>query len=79
MHCRTLTLERGRLFLRSQSIARRLIPLADRVLVKRAAAKTVTSGGVFLPELNTPKMNEAEARTRCVSRSKTMERENKRA
>ncbi|KAJ8613434.1 hypothetical protein CTAYLR_002315 [Chrysophaeum taylorii] len=42
------------------SIARRLIPIADRVLVKKLVAKTQTAGGVFLPDSNLPKMNEAE-------------------
>mmetsp|Transcript_9759 Transcript_9759/g.34328 ORF Transcript_9759/g.34328 Transcript_9759/m.34328 type:complete len:99 (-) Transcript_9759:56-352(-) len=39
---------------------RRLIPIADRVLVKRIANKTQSAGGVFLPEMNMPKMNEGE-------------------
>eukprot|EP00631_Chrysoreinhardia_giraudii_P001979 CAMPEP_0197422036 /NCGR_PEP_ID=MMETSP1170-20131217/13011_1 /TAXON_ID=54406 /ORGANISM="Sarcinochrysis sp, Strain CCMP770" /LENGTH=100 /DNA_ID=CAMNT_0042949341 /DNA_START=41 /DNA_END=343 /DNA_ORIENTATION=+ len=42
------------------SLARRLIPLADRVLVKKIVAQTQTAGGVFLPDANLPKMNEAE-------------------
>lgn len=42
------------------SIARKLIPLADRVLCKKLVAKTQTVGGVFLPDSSLPKMNEAE-------------------
>ncbi|GBG31382.1 10 kDa chaperonin [Hondaea fermentalgiana] len=39
---------------------RKLIPLADRVLVKRAVPVTQTAGGVFLPESSTKKEPEAE-------------------
>jgi co-chaperonin GroES (HSP10) len=34
------------------NVARRLIPLFDRVLVARAAAQTKTAGGILLPEPN---------------------------
>ena len=40
------------------SIARRLIPLADRVLVKRSVAATQTAGGIYLPESAQKKENE---------------------
>lgn len=39
---------------------RKLVPLADRVLIKRAVAMTKTSGGVFLPESATKKESEGE-------------------
>jgi len=39
---------------------RKLIPLADRVLVKRVAPMTKTAGGVFLPESAAKKEAEAE-------------------
>mmetsp|Transcript_4922 Transcript_4922/g.15611 ORF Transcript_4922/g.15611 Transcript_4922/m.15611 type:complete len:106 (+) Transcript_4922:14-331(+) len=42
------------------STARRLVPLGDRVLVKRIEQKTQTTGGVFLPDAGMAKMNEAE-------------------
>jgi len=32
------------------SVAKRIIPLLDRVLVQRAAAETKTPGGLFIPE-----------------------------
>eukprot|EP00753_Platysulcus_tardus_P021345 PLAT8852.1.p2 GENE.PLAT8852.1~~PLAT8852.1.p2 ORF type:complete len:102 (+),score=28.59 PLAT8852.1:111-416(+) len=40
------------------SSLRRLIPLADRVLVSRASAVTQTAGGIYLPESSTTKSNE---------------------
>ena len=48
---------------RAQSALRRLIPLADRVLVKKMLPKTQTTGGIFLPETAASKNNEAEARS----------------
>ncbi|KAG5176770.1 10 kDa heat shock protein-like protein, mitochondrial [Tribonema minus] len=39
---------------------RKLIPLADRILVKRIVPKAQTAGGVFLPETKMAKLNEAE-------------------
>mmetsp|Transcript_32140 Transcript_32140/g.106375 ORF Transcript_32140/g.106375 Transcript_32140/m.106375 type:complete len:106 (+) Transcript_32140:59-376(+) len=42
------------------STARRLVPIADRVLVRKVEAKTQTAGGIFLPDANARKMNEAE-------------------
>mmetsp|Transcript_2239 Transcript_2239/g.7490 ORF Transcript_2239/g.7490 Transcript_2239/m.7490 type:complete len:101 (-) Transcript_2239:169-471(-) len=42
------------------SLAKKLIPIADRVLVKKLVPKTQTAGGIFLPDANLPKMNEAE-------------------
>eukprot|EP01038_Epipyxis_sp_PR26KG_P010582 gene10582-14214_t len=39
---------------------RRLIPLADRVLIKRVVAATKTAGGIILPESNISKANEGE-------------------
>mmetsp|Transcript_35300 Transcript_35300/g.71966 ORF Transcript_35300/g.71966 Transcript_35300/m.71966 type:complete len:102 (+) Transcript_35300:427-732(+) len=32
------------------SIAKKMIPLADRVLVQRVVAKAQTAGGIFLPD-----------------------------
>ena len=34
---------------------RKLIPLADRVLIRRVLAKTQTAGGIYLPESATSK------------------------
>ncbi|KAF6260744.1 chaperonin 10 [Scenedesmus sp. NREL 46B-D3] len=39
-------------------MARRLIPLLDRVLVERIVAPTKSAGGVLLPESAVPKVNE---------------------
>jgi len=39
---------------------RKLIPLADRILVQRILPKTQTAGGVFLPETKLDKPNEAK-------------------
>ena len=49
-----------------QGIARRLLPLADRVLVKKMIPKTQTTGGIFLPESNSQKNNEAEVSRRAA-------------
>lgn len=38
------------------STFKRLIPLLDRVLVERVAARTKTAGGVLLPESATSKV-----------------------
>ena len=43
-----------------QSALRKLIPLGDRILVKRAEVLTQTAGGVFLPESGQKKVNEGE-------------------
>merc|ERR1719217_1640278 len=40
------------------SAAKRLIPLLDRVLVKRIEAPTKSIGGVLLPESSQSKLNE---------------------
>ena len=34
----------------SQALAKKLVPLMDRVLVERVVAATKTSGGILLPE-----------------------------
>ena len=39
---------------------RRLVPLADRVLVKRVAQESKTAGGILLPEASAGKKNEGE-------------------
>ncbi|EKU23088.1 chaperonin 10 [Nannochloropsis gaditana CCMP526] len=39
---------------------RKLIPLADRILVQRILPKTQTAGGVFLPETKLDKPNEGK-------------------
>ncbi|WIA12997.1 hypothetical protein OEZ86_006295 [Tetradesmus obliquus] len=39
-------------------MARRLIPLLDRVLIERIIAPTKSAGGVLLPESAVPKVNE---------------------
>ena len=43
-----------------QSALRKLIPLGDRILVKRVEVVTQTAGGVFLPESGQKKANEGE-------------------
>ena len=50
----TNTRTQARLF----STARRLVPIADRVLVKRVEHKTQTAGGIYLP--TEQKVNEAD-------------------
>lgn len=45
---------------RSRALMSKLVPLADRVLVKRLEAATKTSGGIFIPESNISKANEGE-------------------
>ena len=42
------------------SLARKLLPLGNRVLVKRVMAATQTESGIFLPEAATKRPNEAE-------------------
>mmetsp|Transcript_19633 Transcript_19633/g.58389 ORF Transcript_19633/g.58389 Transcript_19633/m.58389 type:complete len:120 (-) Transcript_19633:68-427(-) len=37
-----------------------LVPLGDRVLVKKAEAQEMTAGGVFLPDAGDVKVNEAD-------------------
>ena len=37
------------------SAVRKLVPLADRVLVRRVLAKTQTAGGIYLPDSATSK------------------------
>lgn len=37
-------------------MARRLIPLLDRVLIEKVTAPTKSAGGVLLPESATPKV-----------------------
>eukprot|EP01033_Poteriospumella_lacustris_P013722 gene13723-9825_t len=39
---------------------KRLVPLADRVLIKRITPQTKTAGGILLPESNIGKSNEGE-------------------
>lgn len=41
---------------RSSSMARRLIPLLDRVLIEKITAPTKSAGGVLLPESAVPKV-----------------------
>ena len=53
MHTNTVRTQ-ARLF----STARRLVPIADRVLVKRVEHKTQTAGGIYLP--TEQKVNEAD-------------------
>ena len=52
--CTRNTVTQARLF----STARRLVPIADRVLVKRVEHKTQTAGGIYLP--TEQKVNEAD-------------------
>eukprot|EP00937_MAST-01D_sp_MAST-1D-sp2_P006516 g6516.t1 len=42
------------------STLRKLIPLGDRILVRRLESVTQTAGGVFLPESGVKKANEGE-------------------
>lgn len=42
-------------------MARRLIPLLDRVLIERVQAATKTAGGVLLPEMAVSKASTADA------------------
>mmetsp|Transcript_23230 Transcript_23230/g.38737 ORF Transcript_23230/g.38737 Transcript_23230/m.38737 type:complete len:101 (+) Transcript_23230:96-398(+) len=42
------------------SALKKLIPLADRVLIKRIEPITKTAGGILLPESNVTKANEGE-------------------
>mmetsp|Transcript_424 Transcript_424/g.1578 ORF Transcript_424/g.1578 Transcript_424/m.1578 type:complete len:111 (-) Transcript_424:255-587(-) len=42
------------------SLARKLLPLADRVLIKRVVAATATSGGILLPASAVKEKNEGE-------------------
>lgn len=41
-------------------MARKLAPLSDRILVKRAAKETVTASGIYLPTDNVKDPNEGE-------------------
>mmetsp|Transcript_10846 Transcript_10846/g.16514 ORF Transcript_10846/g.16514 Transcript_10846/m.16514 type:complete len:100 (+) Transcript_10846:75-374(+) len=42
------------------SLARKLLPLADRVLVRRILPQTKTAGGILLPESKIAKSSEGE-------------------
>ena len=44
----------------TQSLARKLLPLANRVLVRRAEQISKTTSGIYLPESAQSKPNEAE-------------------
>ena len=46
--------------LRARQAARRLIPLLDRVLVKRVEPPTKSIGGIILPESAQSKLNEGQ-------------------
>lgn len=37
-----------------------IVPLLDRILVRRAKAETKTASGIFIPEKNVEKLNEAD-------------------
>lgn len=37
-----------------------IVPLLDRVLVQRAKAQTKTASGIYIPEKNVEKLNEAD-------------------
>jgi len=39
---------------------KKLVPLADRVLVRRVLPVTKTAGGIFIPESNVTKSNDGE-------------------
>lgn len=43
-----------------QALARNLAPLADRVLVRRAAKEAQTSGGIYIPTATVKTANEGE-------------------
>lgn len=43
-----------------QTLARNLAPLADRVLVRRAAKEAQTSGGIYIPTATVKTANEGE-------------------
>ena len=45
---------------KSQALARSLVPLADRVLVRRAAKEVQTAGGIYLPTDTTKEPNSGE-------------------
>mmetsp|Transcript_29132 Transcript_29132/g.44466 ORF Transcript_29132/g.44466 Transcript_29132/m.44466 type:complete len:104 (-) Transcript_29132:318-629(-) len=45
---------------RTKSLARSLAPLADRVLVRRAAKEAQTAGGIYIPTDNVKSPNEGE-------------------
>merc|ERR1712122_183183 len=40
------------------AVAKRIVPLFDRVLIQRAAVETKTWGGLLIPEKAQPKQNE---------------------
>merc|ERR1712107_536741 len=40
------------------AVAKRIVPLFDRVLIQRAAAETKTKGGLLIPEKAQSKQNE---------------------
>jgi len=42
------------------SMLKKLVPLADRVLVRRVLAATKSAGGILLPESSVTKNNEGE-------------------
>jgi chaperonin GroES len=42
------------------SMLKKLIPLADRVLIRRVLAETKSAGGILIPEMAVTKNNEGE-------------------
>eukprot|EP00953_Heterococcus_sp_UTEX-ZZ885_P014565 8243-Heterococcus_DN1.PRE.2 len=50
----------GRAFTTCASNVTKLLPLADRILVRRLVPKAQTAGGVYLPETKASKVNEGE-------------------
>jgi chaperonin GroES len=50
----------SRQYIIEMSVIKKLIPLADRVLIRRVVAQTKTAGGIILPESSVSKNNEGQ-------------------
>ena len=53
----------------SQALAKKLVPLMDRVLVERVVAATKTSGGILLPETVGSKVRDSSSSSSSSSSS----------
>ena len=62
----------------SQALAKKLVPLMDRVLVERVVAATKTSGGILLPETVGSKVRDSSSSSSSSSLPKSSNRRRRR-
>ena len=58
----------------SQALAKKLVPLMDRVLVERVVAATKTSGGILLPETVGSKVRDSSSSSSSLPKSSNRRR-----